>query len=38
MQPHPVIPSAPGFRASRRNPNAPRTLRRTASRRVFGDT
>jgi hypothetical protein len=38
MQPHPVVPSDPGFRASRRNPNAFRTLRRAAPRRVFGDT
>jgi hypothetical protein len=37
MQSHPVV-AAPGFQALRPNPNALRTLRRAAPRRVFGDT
>ena len=38
MQPHPAVPSAPGFLALRRNSNALPTLRTEAPRRVFGDT
>lgn len=38
MQPPTVVPAGTGFQALRRNSNALRTLRREASRRVFGDT